>query len=113
MEQVPPPRRVIRLFPDYSRDWPLWENSTPTWDVGYTTTPETYGLTEELTAHIDAWNRFWEANFDHPKGWDSSEARERWGADGEEIARRLREEVAAFADVQYEPWPLRGPVQGQ
>ena len=25
MERTPPPRRVIRLFPDYSRDYPLWE----------------------------------------------------------------------------------------
>lgn len=48
MEQTPPQRRVIRLFPDYSRDYPLWENSTATWDVGYTTTPETYGLSQEL-----------------------------------------------------------------
>ena len=36
MEQTPPQRRVIRLFPDYSRDYPLWENSTATWDVGAT-----------------------------------------------------------------------------
>ncbi|MEV1132424.1 hypothetical protein [Agromyces sp. NPDC049794] len=113
MSGITPHRRVIRLFPDYSRDWPLWENSTSTWDVGYTTTPETYGLTEELTADIDAWNRFWESHFDDAKGWDSSEARERWRTDGEEVARRLSEEVASFADVQYEPWPLRGPVQGE
>ncbi|QIK62795.1 hypothetical protein G7068_05975 [Leucobacter viscericola] len=44
MNGVAPARRTIRLFPGYGRDWPLWENSTPTWNVGYTTTPETYGL---------------------------------------------------------------------
>lgn len=49
MNGIAPSRRTIRLFPDYGRDWPLWENSTPTWDVGHTTTPETYGLSEALT----------------------------------------------------------------
>lgn len=40
---------------------------------------------------------------------DSTEARERWGADGEEIARRLREEVAGFADVSLPPNPRLEP----
>ena len=111
MSEVPPQRRVIRVFPDYSRDWPLWENSTPGWDVGYTTTPSTYGLSEELTARIAEWNAFWEAHFDDADGWDSIEARDQWGATGEEIVERLSEEVAEFADVTYEPWPLRGPIR--
>ncbi len=111
MTARPPERRVIRLFPDYSRDWPLWENATPTWDVGYTTTPATYGLSPELTADIAEWNAFWEARFDDADGWDTVEARDTWGATGEQIARRLGEEVAEFADVEYEPWPLGGPVR--
>ncbi|GGA60338.1 hypothetical protein GCM10011490_08150 [Pseudoclavibacter endophyticus] len=102
----PPARRVIRLFPDYCRDWPLWENSTPTWDVGYTTTPEMYGLSEQLTRNIAAWNRDWESHFDPFEGWDDNESRERWRLTGEDIAARLRAEVAPFADVSYEPWPL-------
>jgi hypothetical protein len=52
MEQVPPARRTIRMFADYSRDQPLWENPTPTWDVGYTMTSETYGLSPELDARL-------------------------------------------------------------
>ncbi|MDQ4138556.1 MAG: hypothetical protein M3116_06900 [Actinomycetota bacterium] len=35
--------RVIRLFPDYGRDWPLWENGTPERESNYTMTPEDYG----------------------------------------------------------------------
>ena len=58
------PRRVIRLFPDYARDWPLWENSTPTWDVGYTTNPEMYGLPGELARDMASWNALWESRFD-------------------------------------------------
>lgn len=97
---------MIRLFPDYGRDWPLWENSTPTWDVGYTTTPTTYGLSEQLIHDMAAWNRFWEQHFDPFDGWDTDENREHWRQHGDAIAAQLRVEVAAFADVNYEPWPL-------
>jgi hypothetical protein len=101
-----PERRTIRLFPDYGRDWPLWENTTPTWDVGYTTSPECYGLSERLTRELAAWNNFWEAHFDPMDGWDMSEHRERWATEGERIRDLLSAEVASFADVVYEPWPL-------
>lgn len=102
MSGTPPARRIIRLFPDYSRDWPLWENSTPTWDVGYTTTPEAYGLSEALTADMASWNALWEHHFDPSDGWDDGVNYERWAAAGEAIAARLQSEVKAFADVQYE-----------
>ena len=115
MTGTPPARRVIRLFPDYSRHWPLWENSTPTWDVGYTTTPEMYGLSEALSGDMASWNAFWETHFDPEGGWDTEAAAEQWRVEGEAIAARLQSEVAAFADVQYEPWPLpssRSPADG-
>jgi len=97
---------VIRLFPEYGRDWPLWENSTPAWDVGYTTTPDTYGLSDDLTRDMAELNASWDANFDPFEGWKSDMAREQWRKDGVDIAARLRVEVADFADVNYEPWPL-------
>lgn len=106
MEGTPPARRVIRLFPEYGRDWPLWENSTPTWDVGYTTTPETYGLSDQLTRDMEEWNTLWDVNFDPFDGWKSDVAREQWREAGVDIASRLRAEVADFAEVEYEPWPL-------
>jgi hypothetical protein len=110
MTGVPPARRVIRLFPDYSRDWPLWEDSTPTLDVGYTTTPADYDLSAALASEMATWNTFWERHFHHDGGWDTDESREQWRLDGERIASRLRAEVASYADVQYEPWPIEaGP----
>lgn len=99
---------MIRLFPDYGRDWPLWEESTPTWDVGYTTTPDMYGLSEELTRDIADWNALWEVHFDPFDGWKDDAARENWRKDGVGIAARLRLEVLDFADVKYDPWPLGG-----
>lgn len=106
MSNIPPKRRVVRLFSDYGRDWPLWEDSTPTWDVGYTTKLEMYGLSEDLTWDIAEWNALWESRFDPLDGWKSDAVREEWRKVGVIIAARLRTEVVAFADVKYEPWPL-------
>lgn len=106
MTGTPPARRVIRVFPDYARDWPLWENSTPSWDVGYTTDPATYGLSDQLTRNLAMWHSFWETHFDAFAGWDSDSSRTWWRDEGVRVVEELRLEVAAFADVQYEPWPL-------
>ncbi|QIM19101.1 hypothetical protein G7066_11980 [Leucobacter coleopterorum] len=111
MKGVVPARRMIRLFLDYGRDWPLWEDSTPAWDVGYTTTPEMYGLSEVLTRELADWNSLWERNFDPFDGWANDAARERWREEGTRIAARLRTEVADFADVSYEPWPLGSTLE--
>lgn len=96
---VPPARRVIRLFPDHSRDYPLWETSTPTWDVGYTTTPDEYGLSPELGRDLARWQAFWEEHADPFEGWDAEENRDQWLREGRDLTARLSHEVAAFADV--------------
>lgn len=107
MDQIPPARRVIRLFPDYSRTYPLWETSTPTWDVGYTTTPETYGLSRELGEDLAGWQAFFETHHHHSDGWDTADNRRRWLRDGEWLTQRLRAEVDHFADVEPEFGPHR------
>ncbi len=101
-QQTPPARRVIRLFPDYSRRYPLWEDSTPTWDVGYTTTPGTYGLSPELAAELERWQAFWEDHHDPFEGWDAPQQRDAWLRDGERLTNLLRAEVSSFADVAPE-----------
>ena len=99
-------RRVIRLFPDFGRDWPLWENSGgPAGDVGYTTTPSDYGLSEGLCDALAAWNDFWTEHFDPFEGWDAAANETKWIADGRKVAAWLRREVAEFADVSYEAAP--------
>lgn len=95
------------MFPDYSRVYPLWENSTATWDVGYTTTPETYGLSEELAADLAGWQAFFEAHPDPFEGWDTASNLARWLRDGEWLATRLQDEVQSFADVNREFGPSR------
>lgn len=63
-------------------------------------------MSEELTRDLAEWNALWDANLDPSDGWQGQAAREKWRKDGVEIAARLRAEVADFADVSYEPWPL-------
>lgn len=100
--QTPPERRIIRLFPDYSRVYPLWESSTPTWDVGYTTGPEDYGLSARLAADLAEWQSFWETHADPFDGWDTEANRQKWLRDGRSLTKRLSAEVADFADVDAE-----------
>lgn len=90
------------MFPDYGRDYPLWENSTPTWDVGYTTTPADYGLSEDLGEELARWQAFWEERVNVSEGNDAGEDVRKWERWGEQLARRLATEVAEFADVKVE-----------
>lgn len=97
---VPPARRVIRLSPDHGRTFPLWENSTPTWDVGYTTDPDEYGLSPALAGDLSRWQEFWEKHADPFDGWDVEENRLAWLRDGYRLEARLAAEVVTFADVE-------------
>jgi len=101
-----PARRTIRVFPDYGRDWPLWENTTDEHDYGYTMSPSDYGLSVQLTERLAAWNDLWENNFDSQAGWTSVESRAEWARLAVGIVAGLRTEVYWMADVRYKPWPL-------
>ena len=97
---MPPPRRTIRLAPDYGRGYPLWETSTETWDVGTATDPQTYSLSAALASRLAAWQQTWEREF-HYECDSDPEVAARWHAEGEELARLLAAEVADYADIEY------------
>lgn len=88
------PSRVIRVFPDYGADWPLWEDGLMF--------PDDYALSTELTAELRDWVDFWEANFHHLSGWNEPALRAGWIASGREITERLRAEVGADIEVEYD-----------
>ncbi|MGP9722970.1 hypothetical protein ACT3SZ_03005 [Corynebacterium sp. AOP40-9SA-29] len=105
---TPPERRQIRLFPDYGRDYPLWENTvfedTPEgprviWAIGNLPSAETYGLSTELSTRLRSWQQFWGDHTVEFGSWDSAENEKAWLDEGEEIARDLATEVSDFADV--------------
>lgn len=92
------------MFPDWGHEWPLWENSTPTHDYGYTMDPSDYSLSESLTAELRRWYDDWERCMrpsERPH-WVGEPTEDAWEKEGLRIAELLRAEVAAFADVKYE-----------
>jgi hypothetical protein len=96
-------RRVIRMFPDWGHDWPLWETEHD----NYLMEPPDYGLSADLTAKILGWHREWENGFDmntEPPSWKPGRGT-LWSERGREIADLLREEVRSFADVEYDGRP--------
>lgn len=101
-----PSHRVVRLFPDHARDWPLWESPLTAPRGEPCTTPSTYRLGEHLTGQIARWNSTWEGRFAWETGWDDAEVAARWAADGEALAAALAAELSGTADVSYQPWPV-------
>lgn len=93
-----PPRRVLRVFPDWGHPWPLWENCTEK----YAMEPADYGLSTELTEMMQRWYRFWEEHFDPFGGWDAPENEQISQHRGDEMVARLRSETASFAEVRDE-----------
>lgn len=99
-------RRVVRLFPDYGRAWPLWESPTTAPGGEPCTTPQTYRLTEGLANGLRPWNARWESAYHPERGWSDAALAMPWAREGERLAVELATEVAALADVGYEPWPV-------
>lgn len=95
-------RRVIRLFPDYGRRWPLWEDSTAERPSKYAMEPDDFGLSQNLAERLRSWQDVWDAENLDCNEWSSPANEMAWRAEGAAIAQQLREEVASFADVDYE-----------
>jgi len=91
-------QRIIRFFPDYGRNHPLWESGTDK----YAMDPEDYGLSESLSRRLAAWMRHWESNVIPETGWKSAEAAAESERVGDALVADLRIEVSGFADVRDE-----------
>ena len=55
---------------------------------GYKTTPETYGLSQELGDDLAAWQAFFEEHANPFEGWDTDANLKKWLSDGESLALR-------------------------
>ncbi|PAY23037.1 hypothetical protein CEY15_10820 [Dietzia natronolimnaea] len=91
-------KRVIRFFPDYGREHPLWESGTDK----YAMDPEDYGLSDSLARRLAQWMRHWEANVIPETGWASAEAAAESERVGDALVADLQVEVSGFADVRDE-----------
>lgn len=87
---LPDGRRVIRLFPDWGREWPLWES----FSEQYTLDAEDLPLSNELTADLHKWNAVWQARDETapvPDGWIEH---------GRQLHARMQAELDAVAEVR-------------
>lgn len=94
-------RRQVKLFADFGRDWPLWEDDLAHDEVNICSSPADYGLSEILTSEMRSWFDFWKAHYDANTLWDTSANHAEWWSRGRVIAAALREELRDIADVEF------------
>jgi hypothetical protein len=87
---LPDGRRVIRLFPDWGREWPIWESFSDE----YTLDAEDLPLSSELSADIYAWNAAWQARAETDPVPDG------WAEHGRYLHARMQAELHAVAEVR-------------
>lgn len=80
-------QEIVRLFPDWGYEWPLWTN-----EAGGTTPDELF-LSDELRTDLRAWHDEWSESFLPGRGWPTSNQRDRWFEEGEALAARLDAEL--------------------
>ena len=90
--------RSIRLFPEYCRDYPLWESGSD----NYTVTAADLGLSTELGEGLRLWQERWHEECLDSSDWSSEQARLDWLRDGAALCERLQFEVWDFAEVLRE-----------
>ncbi|WP_165397333.1 hypothetical protein [Microterricola gilva] len=90
--------RSIRLFPEYCRTYPLWEDGGD----NYTLAADDLGLSAELGEGLRAWLERWHEECLDSSDWSSEQARLDWLRDGAALCERLQFEVWEFAEVVRE-----------
>jgi hypothetical protein len=95
---------MVRLFPEYSRRWPLWPRNIPGLD--YPISPADIGLSATLTDRIETWNRNWEKNFHWEFGWKEDFDVQRWADEAATIAKLLQMELTDITVRAEYDWCL-------
>jgi hypothetical protein len=95
---------AVRLFPEYSMEWPLWSRNIPGLD--YPISPVDLGISDALTARIKKWNDNWEKNFHWEHGWKKGFDTQQWANEGEAIAKLLEEELPNITVLPEYEWCL-------
>ena len=92
------PTRLIRMFPDWGHDWPLWEDG----GENYALTPVDLHLSDALTLRLKAWMELWHRKFSPELGWSSRADEERWTAQGIDLTGALAAELEPAAKLSVE-----------
>lgn len=92
--RLPNGLRVIRLFPDWGRRWPLWESFSDR----YTLSADDLGLSPALSRDLERWSGVWQ---DRPPGSEEP-LPAGWQAEGDALHERLQAELDGVAEVRPE-----------
>lgn len=85
--------RVLRIFCDYGAPWPLWEEGLQT--------PQDYGLPEQLSSRLAAWNDDSQTHMHWDRGWLPGVDEKVWSLTGKQLAREVQLEVGDAILVHY------------
>lgn len=91
---------IIRLMNGYSCTWPLWI------PCGHANSA-CLGLSHELDADLQAWQRYFDKHYHHRSGWSDADDATRYRQWGIELFQRLCSELPGRA-VELNLWPLGG-----
>jgi len=80
-------QEVVRLFPDWGYEWPLWTS-----EMGGTT-PDALALSAELRSSLRAWHDEWLESYLPGRGWSTVNQRDRWFERGQALLAQLRTEL--------------------
>lgn len=87
-------RRLIRVFPEWGTDLPLWESFTE----HYLVDRDTFPISSDLLDGLAAWNAEWQNRSE----LDDLPDEDRWTADGHALVSRLRAELNGIAAIRAE-----------
>lgn len=90
--------RVVKLMSDYHAESPIW-------DFYGEVSPETVGLSAQLSAELLTWQHHFEHHFHHETGWDSPGRRQWYAERAADLQRAVTEELPE-ADLVVDLWPL-------
>ncbi|MDR7357187.1 hypothetical protein [Paeniglutamicibacter sulfureus] len=85
--------RVLRIFCDYDAEWPLWEFGLQS--------AEDYGLSEELSSKLSAWNEDFQVHMHWERGWSEGFGENKWNETGRQLALEVQREVGEEILVVY------------
>jgi len=92
---------VIELAPDYSAELPLWGQGFG--NIAWQFTK----FSPELLDRLAAWQQEFDDSFHWQRGWRSTEIRDRWTREAEELAADVRAELGTRAALTVRLWPLK------
>ncbi len=94
---------VLRLFPEYWDDSPLWPSSDDTDSL----------VSTDLLERLVRWNQHFNRHYSPDSGWSSQKARDQWSAESVELVAELHVELDGRVLLDVDLWPIAQSSKSQ